>query len=262
MGILDRIVEAKKESLNTVRAKAPLRDLKRGIGYVEKPRDFTGALKRKSGENIGLIAEIKRTSPSKGLIRKDFNHISIGRIYEEKAVDAVSVLTEEDFFQGSLQFIPQVKQVLTKPVLRKDFIFDEYQIYEARANEADAVLLIAAILGKNQAAEYLHLSTELGMSVLFEVHDLKELETALLIDCPIIGINNRNLKTLQIDIQTTFDLKKEIPLQKIIVSESGIRTREDVQLLEDAGIDAMLIGTSLMEAEDIGKKIDELTGKV
>jgi len=262
MGILDRIVEAKKESLNTVRAKAPLRDLKRGIGYVEKPRDFTGALKRKSGENIGLIAEIKRTSPSKGLIRKDFNHISIGRIYEEKAVDAVSVLTEEDFFQGSLQFIPQVKQVLTKPVLRKDFIFDEYQIYEARANEADAVLLIAAILGKNQAAEYLHLSTELGMSVLFEVHDLKELETALLIDCPIIGINNRNLKTLQIDIQTTFDLKKEMPPQKIIVSESGIRTRADVQLLEDAGIDAMLIGTSLMEAEDIGKKIDELTGKV
>ena len=262
MGILDRIVEAKKESLNTVRAKAPLRDLKRGIGYVEKPRDFTGALKRKSGENIGLIAEIKRTSPSKGLIRKDFNHISIGRIYEEKAVDAVSVLTEEDFFQGSLQFIPQVKQVLTKPVLRKDFIFDEYQIYEARANEADAVLLIAAILGKNQAAEYLHLSTELGMSVLFEVHDLKELETALLIDCPIIGINNRNLKTLQIDIQTTFDLKKEMPPQKIIVSESGIRTRADVQLLEDAGIDAMLIGTSLMEAEDIGKKINELTGKV
>ena len=262
MGILDRIVEAKKESLNTVRAKAPLRDLKRGIGYVEKPRDFTGALKRKSGENIGLIAEIKRTSPSKGLIRKDFNHISIGRIYEEKAVDAVSVLTEEDFFQGSLQFIPQVKQVLTKPVLRKDFIFDEYQIYEARANEADAVLLIAAILGKNQAAEYLHLSAELGMSVLFEVHDLKELETALLIDCPIIGINNRNLKTLQIDIQTTFDLKKEMPPQKIIVSESGIRTRADVQLLEDAGIDAMLIGTSLMEAEDIGKKIDELTGKV
>jgi indole-3-glycerol phosphate synthase len=262
MGILDRIVAAKKDSLDSVRAKAPLRDLKRGIGYVEKPRDFTGALKRKSGENIRLIAEIKRASPSKGVIRKGFDHISVGRIYEEKAVDAVSVLTEEDFFQGSLAFISDVKKVLSRPLLRKDFIFDEYQIYEARANEADAVLLIAAILEKNQAAEYMHLSAELGMSVLFEVHDLKELETALLIDCPIIGINNRNLKTLRIDIQTTFDLKKEIPPQKIVVSESGIRTRADVQLLEDAGIDAMLIGTSLMEAEDIGKKIDELTGKV
>jgi len=262
MGILSRIVEAKKERLDSDRAKAPLRDLKRGIGYVEKPRDFTGALKRKSGENIRLIAEIKRASPSKGVIRKDFDHISVGRIYEEKTVDAVSILTEEDFFQGSLSFISDVKKVLSRPVLRKDFIFDEYQIYEARANEADAILLIAAILGENQAAEYLHLSTELGMSVLFEVHDLKELETALLIDCPIIGINNRNLKTLRIDIQTTFDLKKEIPPQKVIVSESGIRTRADVQLLEDAGIDAMLIGTSLMEAEDIGKKIDELTGKV
>jgi indole-3-glycerol phosphate synthase len=262
VGILDRIVEAKKESLNAVRVKAPLKDLKRGIGCVKKPRDFTGALKRKPGENIGLIAEIKKASPSKGLIRKDFDHISIGRIYEEKAVDAVSVLTEEDFFQGSIAFISDVKKVLSRPVLRKDFIFDEYQIYEARANEADAVLLIAAILGKNQAAEYLHLSAELGMSVLFEVHDLKDLETALLLDCPVIGINNRNLKTLRIDIQTTFDLKKEIPPEKIIVSESGIRTRADVRLIEDAGIDAMLIGTSLMEAEDIGKKIDELTGKV
>jgi len=262
MGILDRIVAVKKERLDSIRAKAPLRDLKRGISYVENPRDFTGALKRKSGENIRLIAEIKRASPSKGIIRKDFDHISVGRIYEEKAVDAVSVLTEEDFFQGSIAFISDVKKVLSRPVLRKDFIFDEYQIYEARANEADAVLLIAAILGENQAVEYVHLSAELGMSVLFEVHDLKELETALLIDCPIIGINNRNLKTLRIDIQTTFDLKKEIPPQKIIVSESGIRTRADVQLIEDAGIDAMLIGTSLMEAEDIGKKIDELTGKV
>lgn len=262
MGILDRIVASKKESLDSLRAKAPLRELKRGIGYVEKPRDFTDALKRKSGENIRLIAEIKRASPSKGVIRKDFDHISVGRIYEEKAVDAVSVLTEEAFFQGSIAFISDVKKVLSRPVLRKDFIFDEYQIYEARANEADAVLLIAAIVGKNQAVEYLHLSNELGMSVLFEVHDLKELETALLIDCPIIGINNRNLKTLGINIQTTFDLKKEIPSQKIVISESGICSRADVRRLEDAGIDAMLIGTSLMEAEDIGKKIDELTGKV
>ena len=225
-------------------------------------RDFTGALRRQPGDRIRLVAEIKKASPSKGVIRKDFDHLSIARIYEEKTVDAVSILTEEDFFQGSITFIPDAKRVLTKPVLRKDFIFDEYQIYEARAYQADAILLIAAILGKNQASEYLHLSTELGLSVLFEVHEMKELEMAMQIDCPIIGINNRNLKTMQIDLQTTFDLRKMVPPRKIIVSESGIRTKTDVQRLHEAGIDAMLIGTSLMEAEDIAKKIDELTGEV
>ena len=262
MGILDAIVAKKKEGLGVVKARTPLKDLKARLGDIEKPRDLTGALRRKPGERVRLVAEIKKASPSKGVIRKDFDHLSIARIYEEKTVDAVSVLTEEDFFQGSIDFIPDAKRVLTKPVLRKDFIFDEYQIYEARAYQADAILLIAAILGKNQASEYLHLSTELGLSVLFEVHEMKELEMAMQIDCPIIGINNRNLKTMQIDLQTTFDLRKMVPPRKIIVSESGIRTKIDVQRLHEAGIDAMLIGTSLMEAEDIAKKIDELTGEV
>ena len=262
MGILDAIVAKKKEGLKVVKARTPLKDLKGKLGDVEKPGDFTRALKKKHGERIRLIAEIKKASPSKGVIRKDFDHLSIARIYEEKTVDAVSILTEEDFFQGSITFIPDAKRVLTKPVLRKDFIVDEYQIYEARAYQADALLLIAAILDKNQASEYLHLSEELGLSVLFEVHDIKELEMAMVIDCPIIGINNRNLKTLQIDLQTTFELRKLIPSQKIVVSESGIRTKIDVQKLHEAGIDAMLIGTSLMETEDIGKKIDELTGQV
>jgi indole-3-glycerol phosphate synthase len=216
---------------------------------------------RTPGEKIKLIAEIKKASPSKGIVRRDFDHLSIARIYEEKAVNAVSVLTEEDFFQGSLAFLPEVKNVLTKPVLRKDFIFDEYQIYESRAYEADAILLIASILDRNQAVEYLHLAGELGLSVLFEVHDFKELETALVTGSDIIGINNRDLKTLKIDINTTFNLKKEISPNKIVVSESGIKTREDVKKLEDSGIDAMLIGTSFMEAEDIGKKIDGLMDK-
>jgi indole-3-glycerol phosphate synthase len=261
MSILNTIVEKKKERLFSLKNKTPLSELKSIIRDAGKPGDFQKAIKRES-DNIKLIAEIKKASPSKGIIRKDFNHLLIAGIYEEKNVDAVSVLTEEDFFKGSLQFIPEVKQVLSKPVLRKDFIFDEYQIYETRTSKADALLLIAAILERNQAAEYLHLSRELGLAVLFEVHNFEELEKALFINCDIIGINNRNLKTLEVDINTTFEIKKEIPPGKIVVSESGIRTKEDVKRLEDGGVDAMLIGTSFMEAENIGMKVDELTGRL
>jgi len=192
-------------------------------------------------------------------IRNNFDPAALAKIYdEEKKVNAVSILTEEDYFQGNLFCLSEGRKVLAKPLLRKDFIFDEYQIYESRAYEADAGLLIAALLEKNQADEYLHLAKELGMSVLFEVHDFKELEMALSTDTEIIGINNRNLKTLNIDINTTFQLCGEIPPGKIIVSESGIRTSGDVRKLADGGIDAMLIGTSFMEADDIGGKIEEL----
>ena len=177
---------------------------------------------------------------------------------KKKQATAISILTEEDFFQGNLELIPIIKKITTIPLLRKDFIFDEYQIYESRANEADAILLIAAILGKNQAKDYLYLAKELGLSVLFEVHDLKELEIALLIGAEMIGINNRDLKTMKIDINNTFELKKEIPSDRIVVSESGIKTRDDILKLESAGIDAVLIGTSFMEAENTREKIEEL----
>ncbi len=245
-----------------MQASVPLRELKSKITDIQKPRDFRTAVKRSLDENIKLIAEIKKASPTKGIIREKFDHISIAQIYDKKHVHAVSVLTEEDFFMGSLSFLPEVKKITSKPVLRKDFIVDEYQIYETRVNSADAILLIAAILEKNQAAEYLNLARELGLSVLFEVHDYKELEMALLIACDIIGINNRNLKTLQIDMNTTFTLRREIPSDRIVVSESGIKSRTDVQKLQNIGVDALLIGTSFMEAEDIGKKIDELTGSM
>jgi indole-3-glycerol phosphate synthase len=262
MGILSEIVSKKKERLKDTKALLSVRDLRAKISDIEKTKDFKAAIKRLPGEKIKLVAEIKRASPLKGIIRKDFDHLSIAGIYEEKAVNAVSILTEEDFFQGNLKFLSEVKKVLTKPILRKDFIFDEYQIYESRANEADAILLIAAILDKTQANEYSHISKELGLSVIFEVHDFKELELALAVDVDIIGINNRNLKTLKVDINTTFELKKEIPSNKVVVSESGINTREDVKRLEYAGIDSMLVGTAFMEVKDIGKKIDELIGKV
>ena len=260
MGILNAIVSKKKERLAVSKYALSLKDLKTKIRDVDSPRDFKRAIKRGQNGRIKLIAEIKRASPSKGIIKKDFDHLSIARVYEESAVDAVSILTEEDFFQGRLAFLSEVKQVLTKPVLRKDFIFDEYQIYEARAHNADAILLIAAILEKNQASEYLHIAYDLGLAVLFEVHNFEELEMALRVDSDIIGINNRDLKTLTINLQTTFKLREEIPPHKVIVSESGIKTREDVLKLEEAGIDAMLIGTSLMETDDIHKKINELQG--
>lgn len=260
MGILDEIVSKKKERLEHAKTIVSPRDIKSRIEDIEKPRDFKAAIKRNSNEKIKLIAEIKKASPSKGIIREIFDPVEIAGIYEKKHVSAISILTEEDFFQGRLEFIPAVKEITTIPLLRKDFIFDEYQIYESRANEADAILLIAAILDKNQANEYIHLAKELGLSVLFEMHDSKELEMALLIDADIIGINNRDLKTLKVDINSTFKLKKEIPPDKIVVSESGIKTKDDVLSLEAAGIDAVLIGTAFMEAEDIGKKIEEFFG--
>jgi indole-3-glycerol phosphate synthase len=263
MGILDEIVSRKRNRLEDSKAAASLKELRKRIADIKKTRDFMSALKRSGSEKIRLIAEIKRASPSRDILRKDFDHKSVAALYEKKkAVAAVSVITEEDFFRGSLSFLPDVKKVLSKPVLRKDFIFDEYQIYESVAFGADAILLIAAILEKNQTVEYLHLAGELGLSVLFEVHNLRELEMALSVESKVIGINNRDLATLQVDINRTFELKKEIPPDKIMVSESGIRTRRDVKRLEDAGVDAVLIGTSLMETEDIGGKIDELMGQI
>jgi len=259
MSVLGKIVEKKKEQLAYAKSATPLASLKSLARNIPEPRNFAEAIRR-TRTPIKLIAEVKKASPSKGLIRADFNHIAIASVYEEKKVDAVSVLTEEDFFQGKLEFLEEVKQLVSCPVLRKDFIFDEYQIYEARANRADAILLIGAILGLKQAEEYLGAARELGLSVLFEVHDFAELETALRIYAPVIGINNRNLKTLEIDLNTTFELKKEIPKDRIVVSESGIRTRDDVLRLEESGIDAMLIGTSFMESQDIAKKIDNLRG--
>lgn len=259
MSILNKIINRKKERLSLAKAKTSAAHLKTVIKDIPLPLAFEQALKRQEGQ-IRLIAEVKKASPSKGLIRQDFNHKTIAAVYKEKKVNAVSVLTEEDFFQGRLEFLADIKTISLLPVLRKDFIFDEYQIYEARANQADAILLIAAILDENQAEEYLHLCKELDMAVLFEVHDHKELEMALRINAPVVGINNRNLKTLLIDMNTTLELKKEIPVDKIIVSESGIKTRDDVLRLEQAGIDAMLIGTALMEATDIGSKIEELRG--
>ena len=259
MGILQKIIERKKERLNSVKKRISLGEVKSLASEIKERKDFKAAVKRANGR-IRLIAEIKKASPLRGVIRKDFDPFRIASVYNKKYVDAISILTEEDYFQGKLEYVEKVDTITDKPILRKDFIFDEYQIYESKAYRANAILLIASILDRNQAEDYVHLANELDLSVLFEVHDFKELELALMIDADIIGINNRDLKTLSVDLNTTLKLKNEVPLHKVIVSESGIKTREDVLILEGAGVDAMLVGTVFMEADEIEKKISELMG--
>jgi indole-3-glycerol phosphate synthase len=257
MNILTTIVDRKRERLEKTKREAPLNEIKARIRDMEETRDFAAAIRR-DNNTIKLIAEIKKASPSKGLIRADFDPAAIALIYDSSPVAALSILTEEDFFQGDLTYIKTAKKATSKPVLRKDFIFDEYQLFEARANGADAVLLIANILGNVQASEFYCIASELGMAALFEVHNEEELDMAHYVDAEIVGINNRDLKTLEIDLSTTLRLKKLLPVCKIVVAESGIRTRQDVITLRDNSIDAMLIGTSFMESPDIRNKIDEL----
>jgi len=258
MNILSAIVEKKRERLAEAKRNIPLTEIKERVRAMEEPRDFSSAIKRGPAGPIKLIAEIKKASPSKGLIRGDFDPAAIAAVYEASPVSAISVLTEEDFFQGNLAYITEVKKVTTKPVLRKDFMFDEYQLFEARASGADAVLLIADMLSNVQAAELYYVAAKLGMAALFEIHNEEDLEMALYVDADIIGINNRDLKTLSIDLSTTARLKKMIPGDKIVVSESGINTRHDVLALQDNSIDAMLIGTAFMQSTDISSRIEEL----
>jgi indole-3-glycerol phosphate synthase len=258
MDILEDIVKKKRVRLEEAKGKTRPEELRGRIRDIEAPRDFGGAIKRGASDTIRLIAEIKKASPSEGLIRAGFDPVAIASIYESCPVDAVSVLTEEDFFQGDLAYIAAVKKATAKPILRKDFIFDEYQLFEARAAGADAILLIAALLGRGQAAGLYALACELGMSVLFEVHDEEDLEKALYIDAAIIGINNRNLKTMTVDLDATFRLRKMIPEGRTVVSESGIRSRQDVLTLRQCGVDAMLIGTAFMKSTDICARVNAL----
>ncbi len=258
MDILDRIFEHKKARLKEAKSRTPIMEVRKRAKDTPRPLDFKKAIKRSPDGPVNFICELKKASPSKGLIREDFNPIEIADIYGDEGASAISVLTEEDFFQGNLEYLKAVRGVVDIPLLRKDFIFDEYQIYESRAWGADAVLLIAAMLSRSQAEELSALSAELGLAVLFEVHHWKEVDTALLLDMPIIGINNRNLKTLQIDLQTTVELLKDIPPDRVVVSESGISTRADVEFISAHRVDAILIGTAIMKAEDIRARIREL----
>lgn len=260
MSILLKIINHKKEELEHSKSRTPFGELRDRARDSEPTRGFKAAIKRRRDEPIRLIAEIKRASPSKGVIREDFNLSEIVSAYDVKDVKAISVLTDERFFSGRLDYLGTVRGMTGKPLLRKDFIIDEYQVFESRACGADAILLIVAALDGSQLSDLLGLSNELSLDTLVEVHSHSDLEIALRCNAEIIGINNRDLKTLGVDLMTTYELVKEIPEEKIIVSESGINSRDDVEAIESAGADAILVGTTIMQADDIGRRIDELMG--
>ena len=252
--VLQRIAQHKLAEVALAKNNTPLSKL------IENPshesRDFIGALQ--ANTTPAIIAEIKRASPSKGVIREDFNVAQIAEIYSQHGARCLSVLTDIEFFQGHPDYLALAKSHCDLPVLRKDFILDTYQIYESKALGADCILLIVALLDDSQLLDFCQLAQELKMAVLVESHTREELERALPLPTPLMGINNRSLHTFHTDIQLSIDLKHAVPHNKLIITESGINTSEDIQLMQSHGINTFLIGESLMRAENIGRALDQL----
>lgn len=223
-----------------------------------RKRSFKEAVSKKG--RVNLIAEIKKASPSKGILREDFDPASIAKIYEKNDVSAISILTETEFFLGKPSYIKEVRKVTALPILRKDFIIDENQIYESAKLGADAILLIANLLPLSDLKKIISIAESIGLDVLLEIHDKPDLKKALASDAEIIGINNRDLKTFKVDLKTTQRLIKDIPKDRIIVSESGVETRKDFLFLKNLGVNAVLIGEAFMRSPDIAKKIKEIIG--
>jgi indole-3-glycerol phosphate synthase len=252
---LEEILTEKEKEVEELKAKGLS-----GIGEDRLPpiRDFKGALTAPG--KVNLIAEIKFASPSEGVIRKDADPLSVGRMYEEAGAAAISLLTDQKFFGGDLETLPRLKKAISLPLLRKDFIVDEIQIEESHLWGADAILLIARILTGEQLKRFLEICRSFGMSALTEIHDQDDLEKAIECGAEIIGINNRDLDTFEIRLNTTLELAPRIPEGRVKVSESGIHGTEDVQLLKQMGIQAVLVGTILMKSHDVMKKATELAG--
>lgn len=255
--ILDEIRDYKVEEVSRVKAARPLAEIEERIAELRPPRDFRQALR---ADGISLIAEVKMASPVKGRFLNDVDPVQIAALYEQAGARAISVLTDEKFFQGKLLDLVTVRQHVGVPCLRKEFIVDPYQIYEARAAGADAILLIVRILSDEQLRDYLALARELKMQVLVETHDAEEIDRALDVGAHIIGINNRDLDTFEVDFRRTLELKKRVSGGHVLVSESGIHKREHVKMLEDGGVDAILVGEALVTSKNIAGKIRELLG--
>ncbi len=253
--MLNRIIAQKREEVGQRKKSIPLSSLKESIAQRQTPLDFALAL---GGDHIRLIAEVKRASPSKGLLCPDYNPVELAKTYARGGAAAISVLTEANYFEGSIDHLSAVREEFRLPLLRKDFLFDPYQVYESRAYGADALLLIVAILSQEQLEELLWLSHSLGLSCLVEVHSEGEIESALLSGAQIIGINNRNLNTFTVSIDTTRRLRPLIPQERIVVSESGISSRSDVEKLRGWGVNAVLVGETLVTASDVLTKVREL----
>ncbi len=250
--ILDEIMAYKREVLKRVKEKLPLAKLQERLSGLPPVKDFPSAL---NADGISIIAEVKKASPSKGVIREDFDAVEIALDYEANGAAAISVLTEEKYFEGSLDYLSSIRERISLPLLRKDFLFDPYQLVEARVFGADAVLLIAAVLDDDTLKDLLFDAAKLGLSVLVEVHNEEELERTVRSGAQVIGINNRDLNTFVTDIETTKRLLPLVPDSRIIVSESGINTSLDIASLRDSGVDAFLIGEALMREADVGAKL-------
>lgn len=258
--ILDKIVEARRESIAHRKRVLPDVALKIAVQKAEPPRDFAGALMR-SGSGHNVIAELKKASPSRGVLREDYHPALLAPILESAGAAALSVLTEEEFFLGSLAHLKEVKKVTRIPILRKDFIVDPWQVWEARATGADTFLLIAAVLSNTALRELLELGRTLKMEPLVEVHSREELERVLAAGAKIVGVNNRDLRNFEVRFETSLDLIESIPEDCIAVSESGLNQRADLERLRAAGFDAFLIGETVMRADDPGEPLRELIGR-
>lgn len=257
---LDRIVATKKEEVQALREKTGQRQLERAAAEKPATLGFERALRNRNRSQMGLIAEVKKASPSKGLIRSDFQPVEIAREYEQAGADCLSVLTDQAYFQGSNEYLQQVRAAVGLPILRKDFTIDELQIYEARAIGADAVLLIAAILTNEQLKAFLNEARALGLDALVEVHDREELERVLELDATLIGINNRNLRTFVTDLAVTEQLIRDIPDHVLKVSESGITAPEEIGYLANSGADAVLVGEHFMRQLSVKQAVIDLLG--
>jgi indole-3-glycerol phosphate synthase len=259
MSILDEIVATKRREIEAAKLARPESAVRAAAESALPPRDFFGALAA-SGP-IKLIAEVKKASPSAGVIRADFNPVEIAKIYEQHGATCLSVLTDEPYFQGKLEYLRDIRATVGTPVLRKDFILDKYRLYEARAAGADAVLLIAECLDDCNLRALHNEALSLGMSPLVELYDPENLDRVFDAGATLIGINNRDLRTFKTDLQHTLRMRERVPNECVLVAESGIRTRADVERLEAAGVDAILVGETLMARADIGAAVDELLGK-
>ena len=257
--VLKRILARKQEEVAERRERVSLFELKTRAATAPPVRGFADAIEAKiAAGQAAVIAEVKKASPSKGVIRADFDPAAIARSYEAGGAACLSVLTDIDFFQGSDDYLRQARAACALPVLRKDFIVDAYQIHEARVLGADCVLLIAAALDDAQLAEFAFIAAELGMDVLVEVHDLDELERALPIPARLLGINNRNLRTFEVSLQTTLDLKAMVPADRVLVTESGILAPADVALMRGHGIGTFLVGEAFMRQPEPGAALRDL----
>jgi indole-3-glycerol phosphate synthase len=256
--ILQKIVDNKREEVARQKEILPLGELRQMLADRLPTRDFEGAIRNR---DCAVIAEVKRSSPSKGRIREDFDPVGIAGIYEDNGASAISILTERKFFEGNAAYVPQISRVVGLPLLRKDFIIDPYQINEARVLGADALLLIARLLEAGELRDFIGLSSELGLAALVEVHDEADVEKAVSSGAKIVGVNNRDLATFRTDLAVSIGLARMVPKGVTVVSESGIDSRGDIEMLMEAGIHAFLVGESLMRAKDMGKKLRELLGK-